>query len=74
MICMATDPTEATPGVYCTCCGQPARAPEADWIPHARAQRGWVSDARFGPGEQVIKRTNRNVTRAWMRSTKETHA
>lgn len=30
--------------------------------------RGWVSDPRFGPGQTVIPRTNRAVTRAWRRS------
>ena len=29
--------------------------------------QGFVSDARFGSG-QVIKRTNRNTTRKWIRS------
>jgi hypothetical protein len=29
--------------------------------------RGFVSDARFGSG-QVIKRTNRDLTRKWIRS------
>lgn len=39
--------------------------------PKARAgwggacQRGFVSDERFGPGQTVIPRTNREVTRKW---------
>lgn len=33
--------------------------------------RGFVSDARFGPDDRVIPRTNRNVTRKWRRSQPE---
>ena len=67
MNCAAVDPTEATPGVYCACCGAPARAPEADWIRTARPDRGFVSNERFAsqPGEQVIPRTNRATTKKW---------
>lgn len=35
----------------------------------AECRRGFVSAERFAThGEQVIKRTNRNTTRKWMRS------
>jgi hypothetical protein len=30
--------------------------------------RGFVSDSRFGEGQPVIKRTNRETTRRWRRS------
>jgi hypothetical protein len=65
----AADPAEATPGVYCACCGQPARAQDAGWIRTAKGGRGFVSDARFASHatEQVIPRTNRDTTRAWRR-------
>jgi hypothetical protein len=33
--------------------------------------RGFVSDARFGPSDRVIPRTNRDVTRKWRRSSPE---
>ena len=29
--------------------------------------RGFVSNSRFGPGTRVIERTNRTVTRRWLR-------
>jgi hypothetical protein len=38
--------------------------PVSEW--GASCGRGFVSDARFArPGDQVIKRTNRAVTRKW---------
>src|SRR4051812_21720897 len=66
---------------FCPCCGhegwlpliwpegrhinvETGIAPIAEWGPSAR--RGFVSDSRFGSG-QVIKRSNRNVSRKWRR-------
>jgi hypothetical protein len=37
--------------------------PISEW--GGACQRGFVSDARFGPGETVIKRTNRETTKKW---------
>lgn len=39
--------------------------PISEW--GSSCHRGFISDSRFGSG-QVIKRTNRDVTRRWRRS------
>ena len=43
-------------------------APISEWGNHCA--RGFVSDARFGPGN-VIERTNRDVSRKWRRGASE---
>lgn len=79
MNCRAVSPELATPGAYCTCCGGPARVPEADWMAAAATKtncaRGFVRNERFDRGEdQVIPGSNRAKQREWRKVAAEKRA